>query len=103
MWKIPRPRLLPATIATLAALLAVKCGVLLEAAVLHGGKPDVVMVAVANAASTERAPEGAPTRASERDKSAAGKAAGGAPTTAGDQKPSASPPAPDAPPAGQRQ
>jgi flagellar motility protein MotE (MotC chaperone) len=57
MLKIPAPRLLPATIATLAALLLVKCGVLLGTVVTHGEKPDGVMVGVANAASTERPPE----------------------------------------------
>jgi flagellar motility protein MotE (MotC chaperone) len=55
MWKIASPRLLPMTIATLAALLMLKCGILLQAVVTHGGKPD--MVAAANAASTERSPE----------------------------------------------
>ncbi len=58
MWKVPSPRLLPATIATLAALLVVKCGVLLGVAMLHGGRPDSAIVAAANAASTERASEG---------------------------------------------
>jgi flagellar motility protein MotE (MotC chaperone) len=63
MWNVPPPRLLPATIATLAALLVLKCGVLLEVAVLHGERPDSAMVAAANAASTERANEAAPARA----------------------------------------
>jgi flagellar motility protein MotE (MotC chaperone) len=63
MWNIPPPRLLPATIATLAALLVLKCGVLLEVAVLHGERPDSAMVAAAKAASTERANEAAPARA----------------------------------------
>jgi flagellar motility protein MotE (MotC chaperone) len=63
MWNIPPPRLLPATIATLAALLVLKCGVLLEVAVLHGERPDSAIVAAANAASTERTNEAAPARA----------------------------------------
>ena len=54
MLKIPAPRLLPATIATLAALLMVKCGVLLEAVVTHEGRPDSAIVTAANAASTDR-------------------------------------------------
>jgi flagellar motility protein MotE (MotC chaperone) len=57
MRKIDLPRLLPTTIATLAALLMLKCGILLQAVVTHGGRPDSVMVAAANAASTERSPE----------------------------------------------
>ena len=36
MLKIPAPRLLPAAIAAMAALLLLKCGVLLNAAVTHG-------------------------------------------------------------------
>jgi flagellar motility protein MotE (MotC chaperone) len=54
MLKIPAPRLLPAAIAAMAALLLLKCGVLLNAAVTHGFTPDSVMVTVANAASTEQ-------------------------------------------------
>jgi flagellar motility protein MotE (MotC chaperone) len=54
MLKIPAPRLLPASIATMAALLLLKCGVLLNIAVTHGFTPDSVMVTVANAASTEQ-------------------------------------------------
>jgi flagellar motility protein MotE (MotC chaperone) len=54
MLKIPAPRLLPASIAAMAALLLLKCGVLLNAAVTHGFTPDSVMVTVANAASTEQ-------------------------------------------------
>jgi flagellar motility protein MotE (MotC chaperone) len=54
MLKIPAPRLLPATIAAMTALLLVKCGVLLQVAVTHGSKPDSVMVAAANAASTDQ-------------------------------------------------
>ncbi|HBK04427.1 MAG TPA: hypothetical protein DDZ81_01045 [Acetobacteraceae bacterium] len=57
---IPTPRLLPATIAAMAALLLFKSGILLLAAVTHNGKPDSAMVAAANAASTERSAEHAP-------------------------------------------
>jgi flagellar motility protein MotE (MotC chaperone) len=57
MLKIPAPRLLPATIAALAALLLLKCGILVQVAVTHGAKPDSVMVAAANAASTEQTKE----------------------------------------------
>ena len=57
MLKIPPPRLLPATIAALAALLAVKTGVLLQTAVSHGSIPDSAMVAVANAAGTDQTRE----------------------------------------------
>jgi flagellar motility protein MotE (MotC chaperone) len=57
MVKVPTPRLLPATIVALGALLVLKCGVLLQAAVTHGPKPDSVMVAAANAASTEQIKE----------------------------------------------
>jgi flagellar motility protein MotE (MotC chaperone) len=93
MWHVPAPRLLPATIATLAALLMVKCGVLLEAVVLHGGKPDSVMVTAANAASTERSSEGAPARApTEHGKPAAAAPASAEPSQAG------SPAAPDSAP-----
>ena len=55
--KIPAPRLLPMTIATLAALLAVKCGVFLEAAFTEGHKPGGGMVATARAAGSEPAAE----------------------------------------------
>ena len=58
--KIPTPRLLPATITMLAALFTLKCGILLQAAITHGPKPDAIIVAVANAASTERSPEQTP-------------------------------------------
>src|ERR1700733_13472160 len=57
MAKIPAPRLLPASIAAMAALLLLKCGILLNASVTHGLKPDSVMVAVANAATTEQTKE----------------------------------------------
>jgi flagellar motility protein MotE (MotC chaperone) len=57
MLKIPAPRLLPATITAMAALLLLKCAVLLQAAVSHGPKPDAVMVAAANAASSDQTKE----------------------------------------------
>jgi len=57
MAKILAPRLLPSTIAVLGALLLVKCGVLLQAAVTDGQKPDSAIVASANAASTEQTKE----------------------------------------------
>jgi flagellar motility protein MotE (MotC chaperone) len=96
MWKIPAPRLLPATIATLAALLMVKCGVLLEVVVLHGGKPDSAMVTVANAASTERSPETGTASAPEQAPAHA-KSAVIAPTS-GEPQPAASSPPAEAPP-----
>jgi flagellar motility protein MotE (MotC chaperone) len=91
MLKIPAPRLLPATIATLAALLLVKCGVLLATVLTHGEKPDGVMVAVANAASTERPPEHGPPHADH------GKPNANPPPPA-DPKPAASAPVPEGPP-----
>ena len=51
--KIPAPRLLPMTIATLAALLTVKCGDLLEAALSEGHTTPVGMVTAAKAAAAE--------------------------------------------------
>jgi flagellar motility protein MotE (MotC chaperone) len=57
MRKIDLPRLLPTTIAALAALLMLKCGILFQAVATHGGRSDSVMVAAANAASTERSSE----------------------------------------------
>jgi flagellar motility protein MotE (MotC chaperone) len=93
MWKIPPPRLLPATIATLAALLTLKCGVVVQAVVTHGGKPETVMVTAANAASTERSSETAPARPSEH-----GKPAAGSPPPAAEQSPAAVPPAAEGPP-----
>jgi flagellar motility protein MotE (MotC chaperone) len=90
MWQVPTPRLLPATIATLAALLMVKCGVLLDAVALHGGKPDGVMVTAANAASTERSPESTPSHGPDHGKPAATAPAG--------RKPVASAPPTEGPP-----
>jgi flagellar motility protein MotE (MotC chaperone) len=57
MMKIPTPRLLPATIATLAALLMLKCGVLVQAVVTNGLTSDGAMVTVANAASSDQTRE----------------------------------------------
>jgi flagellar motility protein MotE (MotC chaperone) len=59
---IPTPRLLPATITAMAALLLLKGGILTLALVTHNGRPDSAMVAVANAASTERSADPAPER-----------------------------------------
>ena len=91
MWKIRPPRLLPATIAALAALLTVKCGIILQAVATHGGKADSVMVTVANAASTERSPEAARGHAEDPAKPAPP-----APPAA-EQKPVPSPPASEGP------
>jgi flagellar motility protein MotE (MotC chaperone) len=100
MLKIPPPRLLPATIAMMAALLLLKCGVLLQVAVTHGPKPEGMMVAVANAASTERAPEAKPDHAAEhkpQHKAEHGKpATEGTPPTA--QQAPVIPPVPEGPP-----
>jgi flagellar motility protein MotE (MotC chaperone) len=57
MLKVPAPRLLPATIAMLGALLVLKCGILLQAAITHGPRPDSIIVAAANAAGSEAAKE----------------------------------------------
>lgn len=54
MVKIPAPRLLPATIAALGALLMVKCAVLVQLAVTHEQQSGNVMVTAANAASTDQ-------------------------------------------------
>jgi flagellar motility protein MotE (MotC chaperone) len=51
---IPTPRLLPATIATLAALLLLKGGVLSLAALTHGPKPESAIVTVAKAAEASK-------------------------------------------------
>ncbi len=57
MMKIPAPRLLPATMATMAALLVLKCGVLMQAVVTHDPTSDGAMVAAANAASSDQTRE----------------------------------------------
>jgi flagellar motility protein MotE (MotC chaperone) len=92
MRKIDLPRLLPTTIATLAALLSLKCGILLQAVVTHEGRPDSAIVAAANAASTERSPE-TPAAPPTRAKPAADSA-----TPAPAQKPTASSPGSESPP-----
>lgn len=76
---IPPPRLLPATIAMLAALLLLKTGILFQAAMTNGSKPDGVILMSANAAGTEAAKEH-------------GKPSGG--HTPAEQKPHAAAPAP---------
>lgn len=57
MLQIPAPRLLPATIVAMAALLLLKCGVFLQAVATHSPRPDGVMVAAANAASSDQTKE----------------------------------------------
>jgi flagellar motility protein MotE (MotC chaperone) len=90
MLKIPAPRLLPATIVTMAALLLLKCGVFLQAVATHGPRPDGVMVAAANAASTDQTKE--PAKPAAPQKAAAPTAS--APTISG---PAASGPAASGP------
>ncbi|WP_428542042.1 MotE family protein [Rhodopila sp.] len=53
MLKVPAPRLLPTTITVMAAVLLLKCGVLLEAAFSDSAMLDSGMVASANAASSD--------------------------------------------------
>ena len=53
MLKVPAPRLLPTTITVMAAVLLLKCGVLLEAAFNDSAMLDSGMVASANAASSD--------------------------------------------------
>lgn len=65
---IPAPRLLPATIAAMAALLLLKTGILLLAVVTHNARPDSAIVAVANAASTDGTVEHAPAPAASHTK-----------------------------------
>jgi flagellar motility protein MotE (MotC chaperone) len=60
MLKVPAPRLLPATIAAIGALLMLKCGVLIEATLTHGAIPDSLMFGAANAASTDQVKETKP-------------------------------------------
>jgi flagellar motility protein MotE (MotC chaperone) len=93
MRKIDLPRLLPTTIATLAALLSLKCGILLQAVVTHEGRPDSAIVTAANAASTERSPEASPVPLPPRAKPAADSA-----TPAPAQKPTVSSPGSESPP-----
>ncbi len=66
--KIPTPRLLPATIAAMAALLLLKTGILLLAVVTHNARADSAIVAVANAASTDGITERAPAPAASHAK-----------------------------------
>jgi flagellar motility protein MotE (MotC chaperone) len=94
MLKIPAPRLLPATIATMSALLAVKFGMLVLTAVTHGPRPDGAMVAAAYAASTEATKEHAkPGASTEAAKEHAKPGAGNAPSPT-EQKTAAPVPAP---------
>jgi len=91
MAKIPTPRLLPATIAALGALLLLKSGVLLQTAITNGQKPESVMVAAANAASTDQTSETAKPPAANPAPVAAPKAAAAAPSLSA---PAPSPPPP---------
>jgi flagellar motility protein MotE (MotC chaperone) len=91
MLKIPAPRLLPATIAAVAMLLSLKCGLLVQAVVTHGARLDSVVVATAKAASTERSAEHGPAHAPEKAAEHApehGKPTG-TPPPAAEQKPPA--------------
>ena len=100
MLKIPPPRLLPATIATLAALLLLKCGLLAMTIANHGEKTDSIMVASANAAGAEAAKEhGKPEAAKEHGKPEAAKEheKPAAPGGASAAQQAASPPAPSIP------
>jgi flagellar motility protein MotE (MotC chaperone) len=97
MLKIPAPRLLPATIVAMAALLLLKCGMLLQAAATHGPRPDGVMVAAANAASTDQTKEPAkpgappaPQKAAAPTGSGAATSGAAAPATSGAAAPAAS-------------
>jgi flagellar motility protein MotE (MotC chaperone) len=98
--KIPAPPLLPATIATLAVLLTLKSGLLVQSIAMHGGRTDAAVVTVANAASTERAAEPgaehAPQRTPERSKERPPEH--GKPAAAAEQKPPEAAPIPDGPP-----
>ena len=88
MLKIPAPRLLPATIAALGALLMLKCGVLLQTAITHRPRADSIILAAANASSTEATKEhGKPAAAPPPGH---GKAAGSEPAG----RPAATPTAP---------
>jgi flagellar motility protein MotE (MotC chaperone) len=96
MLRIPAPRLLPATIATLAVLLTLKSGLLMQAALMPGGRTDSAVVAVANAASTERAGEHGKT-AAEHGKPAPVRGKAAMPEAA-EQPPAAVAQAPSGPP-----
>ena len=93
------PRLLPTTIATLAMLLVMKCVILLQAAVNDGARPDGMMVASANAASTETGPEhGKGHAAPEHGKPEAKKAEHGKPEHGKEAPAAQQPPVAEAPP-----
>lgn len=102
MLKVPAPRLLPATIATMAALLLLKCSLLAVTIANHGEKADSVMVGSANAAGAEAAKEhGKPEAAKEHGKPEASQehgkpSAAGTPAVA--QQAAAVPAAPEGPP-----
>ena len=73
MLKVPAPRLLPATIATIVALLLMKASVLALSLVHNGVKSDGIMVASANAAGAEAAKEAKAEASKEHGKPEAGK------------------------------
>ncbi|WP_428491856.1 MotE family protein [Rhodopila sp.] len=89
MLKVPAPRLLPTTITVMAAVLLLKCGVLLEATVSDSALLDSGMVASANAASSDETKEPATPAPPTRQKIAA--AAAAAATRAAAPQPSAEP------------
>ena len=92
MLKVPAPRLLPTTITAMAALLLLKCGVLVEAAFNPGVKLDSGMVASANAASSDEAKEPAKPVPSSHQKPATGAPARTATPQASAEPPAGPPP-----------
>ena len=89
MLKVPAPRLLPTTITVMAAVLLLKCGVLLEATFSDSAILDSGMVASAIAASSDETKEPATPAPPTRQKIAAAAAAAG--TRAAAPLPSAEP------------
>jgi flagellar motility protein MotE (MotC chaperone) len=86
---IPGPRLLPATIATLAALLLLKGAILSQAALTRGPKPDSIIVTAAHAGE-----------AAKEHTKPSGESPHAKPPPAAEQKPVAvaPPPVPEGPP-----
>jgi flagellar motility protein MotE (MotC chaperone) len=97
MLKIPAPRLLPATITAMAALLLLKSGLLLQVAVSHGSRPNGLIVAVANAAGAEAAKE-KETAEKPHAKPASGSSHGAPATAEAAPPPAAQQPPPGPPP-----
>jgi flagellar motility protein MotE (MotC chaperone) len=95
MLMIPAPRLLPATITALAALLLLKFGLLLQVVVTHGSRPDSLIMTVANAAGAEAAKEGGEKEHAKPAASGAHEAAGHSPAA---PPPPAAQPVPSGPP-----